>query len=332
MSGASGSSNSSFHMTSDRAGQPAPPPFVSPHDTAVGLAAALGAFVIWGIAPVYFKAVGAAGPLEVVSHRVVWTVLMLGGLVAALGRLDRLAAVVSSPRLLRASLISTLLICTNWLVFIWAVNADLVLHASLGYYINPLVNVLLGMLFLGERLNRWQTAAVILAAVAVGNLILALGVVPWVSLTLGFSFGFYALVRKRAGVDPLVGLLIETSLLAPVGLAFLLWLGATDGGQFWTGGPWISVLLFVSGLVTGVPLVLFLTGAQKLTLASIGLMQYLAPTMHFLLAVLAFGEPFTSAHLVTFAVIWTGLALYSWDAIRRYRHARRTLPPEALTQ
>lgn len=315
-------------MSTDRPGQPSPPAPASPHDTTVGLCAALGAFIIWGIAPVYFKAVGDAGPLEVVSHRVVWTVVMLGGLVAALGRLDQLAAVFASRRLLQASLLSTLLISTNWLVFIWAVGNDLVLHASLGYYINPLVNVLLGMVFLGERLNRWQIAAVVLATIAVGNLILALGVVPWVSLTLAFSFGFYALVRKRAGVDPLVGLLIETSLMAPVGLAFLLWLGATDGGQFWTGGPWISFLLFVSGLVTGVPLILFLTGAQRLTLASIGLMQYLAPTMHFLLAVLAFGEPFTTAHLVTFAVIWTGLALYSWDAISRYRYARRALAPE----
>ncbi|NBC33205.1 MAG: EamA family transporter RarD [Alphaproteobacteria bacterium] len=319
-------------MSSDPTARPVPPAPPNPHDTTVGLAAALGAFVIWGIAPVYFKAVGAAGPLEVVSHRVVWTVLMLGGLVAVLGRLDRLAAVFSSPRLLRASVLSTLLISTNWLVFIWAVNSGLVLHASLGYYINPLVNVLLGMLFLGERLNRWQTAAVILAAIAVANLILSLGVVPWVSLTLAFSFGFYALVRKRAGVDPLIGLLIETSLLAPFGLAFLLWLGAIDGGQFWTGGPWISVLLFVSGLVTGVPLVLFLTGAQRLTLASIGVMQYLAPTMHFLLAVLAFGEPFTGAHLVTFAIIWTGLALYSWDAMSRYRQTRRALAPETLSQ
>lgn len=319
-------------MSTDPAGRPAPPATATPHDTTVGLCAALGAFIIWGIAPLYFKAVGAAGPLEVVSHRVVWTVLMLGGLVAALGRLDQLFAVFANRRLLRASLLSTLLISTNWLVFIWAVGNDLVLHASLGYFINPLVNVSLGMLFLGERLNRWQTAAVILAAIAVGNLILALGVVPWVSLTLAFSFGFYALVRKRAGVDPLVGLLIETSLMAPVGLAFLLWLGATDGGQFWTGGPWISILLFISGLVTGVPLILFLTGAQRLTLASIGLMQYLAPTMHFLLAVLAFGEPFTTAHLVTFAIIWMGLALYSWDAISRYRNLRRVMAPETSTR
>ena len=302
-------------MASHQTGRPAEPALSTPHDSTVGVAAALGAFILWGLAPIYFKAVMVASPLEVVSHRVVWTVIMLGGLVAALGRLDHIAAVFSSRRLLRASVLSTVLISINWLVFIWAVSNGLLLQASLGYFINPLVNVSLGMLFLGERLNRLQILAVILATLAVLNLIVSLGVVPWVSLTLAFSFGFYALVRKRAAVDPLAGLLIETMLMAPLGLVFLIWLAATGAGQFWVGGPSISVLLFLSGLVTSVPLVLFLTGANRLTMATIGLMQYLAPTLHFLLAVLAFGEPF--------AVIWVGLAIYSYDAMSRYRKARR---------
>ena len=311
-------------MASQDSSRPVEPALTPSQDTTIGVAAAIGAFVLWGLAPLYFKAVASADPLEVVAHRVVWTVLMMGGLVAALGRLDQVIAVLASRKLLLASVVSTVLISTNWLVFIWAISNDLLLQASLGYFINPLVNVLLGMLFLGERLNRLQITAVGLATIAVLNLVVSLGVLPWVALSLAFSFGFYALIRKRAAVDPLVSLLIETLLTAPIGLLFLLWLGATGGGQFWTGGPWISVLLLLSGLVTAAPLILFLTGAQRLTMATIGLMQYLAPTLQFLLAVLAFGEPFTTAHLVTFAVIWVGLAIYSWDAVSRYRQSRRS--------
>lgn len=316
-------------MASQDSGRTVGPALETSRDGTVGVAAALGAFILWGIAPIYFKAVISADPLEVVSHRVVWTVLILGGLVAALGRLDQVTAVFTNRRLLLASVLSTVLISTNWLVFIWAVSYDLLLQASLGYFINPLVNISLGMLFLGERLNRLQISAVLLATIAVLNLVVSLGVFPWVSLTLAFSFGFYALIRKKAAVDPLVGLLIETTLMAPLGLMFLLWLGATDGGQFWTGGPWITVLLLLSGIVTAAPLLLFLIGAQRLTMATIGLMQYLAPTLHFLLAVLLYGEPFTSVHLITFAVIWAGLGLYSWDAVSRYRQARRDMDATA---
>ncbi len=292
-------------------------------EAAIGLASGLTAFLIWGVVPLYFKALAMAGPLEIVAHRVVWTVLLLTALVLALGR-EREALLVLFSRRVGVYMLSTALVSTNWLLFIWAVVNDHVLDASFGYYINPLVNVLLGVVFLGERLNRWQLAAVGLAGIAVGNLIVGYGAVPWVALGLAFSFGFYALVRKMAHSDPLIGLVVETSLLAVPALAFLLWLEARGGGTFIAGGVVPSLLLVGSGVVTALPLLLFMHGARRLTLSTIGLMQYVAPTLQFLSAVLAFGEPFTRAHLISFSLIWIGLAIYSGDAVAHHRRRGAT--------
>lgn len=289
----------------------------------LGLAYALGAFLLWGVAPIYFKAVGAASPVEILAHRVVWTAIMMIGLIYALGKTDAVTDVLRQPRRLPIYALSTVLISINWLTYIYAISIDHLVDASLGYYINPLVNVLLGMMFLSEKLNRWQGLAVALAGIGVGYQLVAYGDVPWISLTLAFSFGFYALVRKKAKVDPLAGLLVETLLLTPVGLIYLFWLGSQDAGQFVMGGWWMSVLLIASGIVTGLPLILFMFGAQRLTLSTIGLMQYLAPTIQLVLAVAIFGEPFSPATMVTFAFIWLGLVVYSWDAFGTYRRARR---------
>lgn len=290
--------------------------------TAVGFAAAFGAFLFWGVAPLYFKAVGAAGPLEILSHRVLWTVVLLAGLIAALGKGRAVVAELGRPSRLGVYALTTVLVSANWLVYIYAILADQVLQASLGYFINPLVNVLLGVLFLSERLNRWRVAAVLLAAAGVAYQVVGYGAVPWISLALAFTFGFYALMRKKAGIDPFAGLLVETALLSPLALGYLVVLGAAGAGRFLVGDPVMDLLLVASGLVTGVPLVLFMIGAQRLTLSTIGLMQYLAPTIQFVLAIALFRESFTAAHLVTFACIWAGLALYSWDALRAYRGAR----------
>ena len=216
-------------------------------------------------------------------------------------------------------MITTMLVSSNWLVFIWAIQQDRILEASLGYYINPLVNVVLGMVFLSERLSRWQGVAVLLAAIGVGVMIVGVGTLPWVALSLALTFGFYALVRKKAKVDPLIGLLVETLLLLPAAAGYLIWLSSAGTGVFGPQDWAMSAMLIASGLVTGTPLVLFMYGAQRLNLSTIGLMQYLAPTIHFLLALLVFGEAFTLTHLITFLFIWSGLALYSWDAMARYR-------------
>ena len=287
--------------------------------TAIGAAAGLGAFLIWGFVPVYFKAIGHIPALEILAHRVVWTLAILIILVAALGRLREVIVSLTSHSRLGILMITTMLVSSNWLVFIWAIQQDRVLEASLGYYINPLVNVMLGMVFLSERLSRWQGVAVLLAAIGVGVMVVGVGTLPWVALSLALTFGFYALVRKKAGVDPLIGLLVETLLLLPVAAGYLIWLSSIGTGVFGPQDWTMSALLIASGLVTGTPLVLVMYGAQRLNLSTIGLMQYLAPTIHFLLALLVFGEAFTPTHLVTFLFIWSGLALYSWDAMARYR-------------
>ncbi len=308
-------------MDASTPGAPAQTP-IAGRRAAVGVATALGAFLLWGFAPVYFKAIDHLTALEILAHRVVWTLVILIVLVAALGRLHEVVRSLISRRRLGVLLITTVLVSSNWLIFIWAIQQDRLLEASLGYYINPLVNVLLGMAFLSERLSRRQGLAVLLAAIGVGVPIVALGTLPWVALGLAATFGFYALVRKKAQVDPLIGLLVETLLMLPAAAGYLVWLSVTGTGVFGLQDWGMSALLMASGLVTGTPLVLFMYGAQRLTLSTIGLMQYLAPSIHFLLALLVYGEPFTPAHLVTFLFIWAGLALYSWDTISRHRRAQ----------
>ena len=300
-------------------------------DATVGLAAALGAFLLWGLSPLYFWAVDSVGPWQIVAHRILWTFVLLALLLAALGRLGEVVATVRDWSRLRVFLVTTALITVNWTLFIWAILNDRLLEASLGYYINPLVNVLLGVVFLSERLTRWQGVAVALAALGCANLVIGYGSFPWIALTLAFSFGFYGLVRKQARADSLIGLMIETAILTPAMLAYLIWVAAQGGGVFWTGGIEISLLLVAAGLVTGTPLVLFTMGANRLKLSTMGLIQYVAPTIQFVLAVAVFAEPFTTAHLVTFACIWIGLALYSWDAVTASDRQRRRLADTAKT-
>jgi chloramphenicol-sensitive protein RarD len=292
---------------------------------AVGLAYAFGAFFAWGIAPIYFKAVKSVPALEVASHRALWSMLLLCGLVVVGKRLPQLRALISQPRLLGICAVTTVLITGNWLLFIWAVNEGRMLEASLGYFINPLVNVLLGVLFFKESLNRPQLAAVILAGIGVLLLVFAHGHLPIVSLSLAVSFGLYGLIRKKFQLDPVVGLLVETSLLTPFALGFLVWKASGGEGAFGTGGATITLLLIASGVVTAVPLVWFTEGAQRLRLSTLGLMQYIAPTGQFLLAVLVYGEPFTRTHAVTFAFIWASLAIYSADALLSARRQRQAL-------
>ncbi|MCA8907252.1 MAG: EamA family transporter RarD [Rhodospirillaceae bacterium] len=299
----------------------------------------MGAFLFWGFAPIYFKAVSVASPLEVLSHRVVWTVVLLGGLLAALGRLGGIAVELRRPGRLKTYIACTLLISANWLTFIWAVSHDHLLQASLGYYINPLVTIGLGVIFLSERLNRWQITAVVLAAAGVAVLVVGYGEVPWVSLVLAFSFGFYSLLRKRAAVDPQIGLQIETMLMLLPALAYLVVLEGSGEGLFIAGGWSISLLLVASGFVTAAPLILFMHGANRLTLTTIGVMQYIAPSLHFVLAVAVYSETLGTGQLITFAAIWLGLACYTGDAMVRRRQAARSarsaaaaaaaIPPEA---
>ncbi|MBP2228015.1 chloramphenicol-sensitive protein RarD [Azospirillum agricola] len=289
--------------------------------TASAFVAVIVSFLVWGLAnPVYFKLLGGIGPVEIVAHRVVWTVVLVGLGVLALKGPAAIAAAVGNWRRLGIFLVSTLLVTTNWTTFIWAIGQNRLVEASLGYYINPLVNVLLGVVFLGERLNRRQLAAVAIAGLAVAILVAAHGAVPWVALALALSFGFYALVRKKAAIDPVIGLLVETLLLLPAALAYLLWLGG--GGSFGhTAGG--SLLLVLAGPVTAVPLVLFMIGAARLKLSTVGVLQYLSPTCQLLLGVLVYGEPFTTTHALAFGCIWLALLVFSADALSTHRAAAR---------
>jgi chloramphenicol-sensitive protein RarD len=279
-----------------------------------GFLYALGAYFLWGLFPVYWKQLAAVPPLALLAHRVFWSFLFVAALIGLRRRGPELLRALRDPRARRAMALSTLLISVNWFLFIYAVNTDRVLSASLGYYMNPLLNVLLGRLVLGEKLRPAQLVAVALAAAGVANLAIARGGLPWISLTLAGTFALYGLVRKTAPVESLTGLAVETGLLAPVAVGYLL---LAPGTPLVPDLPWWKLLLLAgSGAATAVPLLWFAEGARRLRLTTLGVIQYVAPTCQFLLAV-AYGEPFTPAHGVTFALIWSAVAIYARDALRR---------------
>jgi len=301
-------------------GSSPPDPAAAARTTRAGVAYAAAAFLWWGLAPVYWKAVGSVPPENMIAWRVLFALAVLGGLFAlrpgglAAGR-RQLGAAFGAPRTRRTLALSAALLAVNWYTYIWAMGAERVLEASLGYYVNPLVNVLLGIVFLGERLRRPQGIAVVLAAAGVAVLTAEVGRIPWVALVLAGTFGVYGLLRKTVDAGPEVGLAVETILLAPLAalhLGVLASRGAAGGHP-----PLLWLLIAAAGLITVAPLVWFAHGARRLTLATLGLLQYLAPTGQFLLAVLLYREPFTAAHLAAFALIWTGLAVFTWDLRRR---------------
>lgn len=281
----------------------------------MGILAGLSAYFIWGIAPLYFKAVAEIPLWEVLAQRVFWSLVVCLIFLAVLRRWGELKSAIFNPKTRRALTISTLLITINWSIYIWAVAEGRVLEASLGYYINPLLNVALGVLVLKEKLSRLQAIAVGLAGLGVLNQAFALGHPPWVALTLGISFALYGLVRKRAPVESLTGLTVETGIVAPLALGYMVWLGATGHSSY--GDSWTTDLLLVGfGPLTAVPLLLFALAARRLKLSTLGFLQYVAPTLQFMLALVVWREPFTWVQGITFGLIWTALVFYSLDAIR----------------
>ena len=291
-----------------------------------GVTYGLAAYLIWGFFPLYFKALAGVTPLEILAHRIVWSVLSLALLLTVLRRWAGVRQAFAARRTLLTLSATTLLIAVNWLVFIYAVGAGKVLESSLGYFINPLVSALLGVLFLGEKLSRNQKASFFLAAAGVLLLTIQHGELPWIALTLAFTFGLYGLLRKQAPVDAIAGLTVETLLLFPFAAAYLGWLVYDGNSAFVVAPPRLTLLLACSGILTSTPLIWFAAAAKRLRLVTVGLMQYLVPTLHFLLAVFAFGELFTTAHLLSFALIWAGLVLYTVDAVKLLLAARRYQP------
>ena len=285
----------------------------------LGVAAALAAYILWGLAPIYFKWIDAVAPLEIIAHRILWSIPFLAGFLLLRDGRGFLQRMRLPPKTVAVLLLSGVLVVTNWLIFVWAVVNGQVLATSLGYFIGPLVNFLLGFLFLKERLTRIQTIGVLIAATGTVYLGWFLGTPPWISLSLAFSFGLYGLVRKVLGVGPMVGLLWETLLLAlPAGL-YIAW--AFQGGTLGFGhlGTRIDWLLVMAGLVTVLPLVWFNVAARNLKLSTVGFFQYIAPSMTFLLSVFLYNEPFTQGHAVAFTCIWFALAMVSVETILRSR-------------
>ncbi len=285
-------------------------------DTTTGVLYTGGAFLLWGLAPLYWKQLERLPATEVLAHRVAWSLPCLALLVAWSRRWHEVRSALGVSRTRVTLLATTLLIATNWFTFIWAVNNAHVLDASFGYYINPLVSVLLGYLFLGERLRRPQWLALGLAGAGVTILCSRHGL-PWISLVLASTFGLYGLLRKVVAAQALTGLFFEVAILAPIASAHLLWLAFGGQGAFARGDLSTDLLLACAGPVTAAPLLMFTFGARRLTLASVGFLQYLTPTGHFFLAVALFGEAFTGTHVAAFACIWAALALYSADLYRQ---------------
>ncbi|MCQ4164195.1 EamA family transporter RarD [Tahibacter harae] len=281
-----------------------------------GLFYALGAFVLWGVAPAYFKLIQQVPAAEIIVHRVIWSAVLIALVLLLSRRFVGWRHYRDNPRLLATLALSSSLITANWLIFVFAVNSGHLLDASLGYYINPIINVLLAVLFLGERLRLLQLAAVLLACLGVAYQVYELGRLPWVSLALALTFGFYGLLRKRVLLDALNGLGVETALMVPLALAYLVYLWSSGTAQFGHVSLRLDLLLMAAGVVTTIPLALFAAGAQRLPYTTIGFLQYISPSLAIVLAVGFYGEHFGQARAITFGLIWLGLLLFSWDAWR----------------
>jgi chloramphenicol-sensitive protein RarD len=301
----------------------APPSPVEARTDARGLAAAATAFFIWGLLPLYLRALEEVSILQVTSHRLVWGCIFAFIWLAARGAIGQVRVALSDPRTRWRLCASALLISINWITYMFGIATHRVVETSLGYFINPLVNVVLGVVLLSERLNPVQWTAVAIAAAGVTWLTWSTGTLPWISLTLAFSFGFYGLVRKLVQVDALAGFASETLLLLPIGLGYIVWSEIAGSGALTTGGLGLNLLLALGGPLTAVPLVLFAFGARRIPYSTVGLLQYIGPTIQLIIAVLVFREPFSGPRVLGFLLIWTALAIYACDGVWRTRRARR---------
>jgi chloramphenicol-sensitive protein RarD len=285
-------------------------------ETTNGVFAALLAYGLWGFLPILFRAIEAAGSVMIVAERIVWSLLLLAGILVFRGGFGEVQALFRDRRRVLVTLLSAVLLGGNWLLYVWAVETGQVLEASFGYFINPLVNVLMGMVLLGERQNRLQTLSILIAAVAIGIQALGLGNVPFIALGLALSFGFYGYFRKTAQLGPASGLFAETALLIPFALGYIVYNLMTFGPGLHTD-PAFFALMMLTGPATTTPLLFFAYAVRRLRLTTIGMFQYIAPSIQFLLAITLFGEHLNEWRLVSFALIWLSLAVFSYDSFRR---------------
>jgi chloramphenicol-sensitive protein RarD len=296
----------------------------------LGIASGLGAYALWGLFPLYFPLLEPAGGLEIVAHRVVWSLLFIGLLLTVVRRWSLVRAAVTDRRTMLVLAGAAVLISGNWLVFVYGVNSGHVVETSLGYFINPLVSVLLGVVVFGERLRALQWTAVGLAAVAVTVLTVEYGRPPWIALGLAFTFGLYGVMKKLVRVEAAPGLFLETALVALPAAAVLAVLHSQGEGSFGNLGAMHTALLVLSGLATAVPLLLFAAAARRVPLSTVGLLQYLTPCMHLTIGVFVYGEPMPAVRLIGFALVWAALALFTADTLRHARAGSRRAVAEAV--
>lgn len=293
-------------------------------DSPRGLAFALSAYVMWGFLPLYMKALAHIPAAEVIAHRVMWSVPVAGLVLIWLGRTADLATALRNPRMLGMGVVTAALISLNWGIYVWAIQNGHALDAALGYYINPLFSVFLGAVLLGEKLNRAQLVAIALAVFAVAVLTWDAGRLPVLALGMTLTWAAYAYFKKQLPIGPNQGFMLEVLLLLPFALIYAIWLQATRQSHFLNGVGFDSLMLALAGIVTAVPLILYANGAKLLRLSTIGILQYVAPTMIFLTAVFVFGEPFGTAKMVAFPMIWAALAIYTFGMVQSARSRNAT--------
>lgn len=280
---------------------------------------AIGAYALWGLLPIYWKWLRYVPATQVLCHRILWSFITLFVIILISRQWRTFREGIANLRVLRAYAVAAVLISINWLTYIWAVNAGFIVETSLGYFINPLLNVLLGVVFFRERLRPWQWAAIALATTGVVYLTFAYGSLPWIALTLAFTFGAYGLVKKTAPLGSLHGLTLETSVLLVPAIMFLVYSDRAGNGALFNSGAMSDALLMGAGIITAVPLLLFSSAARRIPLSLIGILQYIAPTLQFLLGVLVYKEPFTATKFMGFGIVWAALIIYGVEGLMTYR-------------
>ena len=290
-------------------------------DTLRGFGFALTAYLLWGFLPLYMKAVAHISPAEIIAHRVIWSLPVAGAVLIWLGRTADILPALRNPRMLAMAACTAALITVNWGIYVWAIGSGHALDAALGYYINPLFSVFLGAALLGERLTLTQKLAIGLAAIAVAVLTFESGKLPVAALGLTVSWGIYAYLKKSLPIGPNQGFFLEVLILSPFAAGYILWAAITGHGHFFAGVPFDTGMLLCAGFITAVPLMIYANGAKLLRLSTIGILQYIAPTMIFLMAVLVFNEPFGTARMIAFPMIWAALVIYTTSMVRTARAA-----------
>jgi chloramphenicol-sensitive protein RarD len=298
----------------------------SPDQTKAGVLFAIAAYTMWGVAPMYFKALTHIPAPEILMHRVAWSVLVLVILIVGLKHMRKVQEALRSGKVILTLLLAGALLAGNWLLFIWAVNNNFMLEASLGYFINPMINVFFGRVFLGERLRPIQQLAVAFAIIGVCASVFSYGQPPWVALTLATSFSIYGLLRKQVNVDSMPGLFIETSMMLPVAMVYWIFFANVTRDLTVNSSSLNSLLLF-AGIITTAPLLCFTAAARRIKYSTLGMLQYIGPSLMFALAVLVYDETLSQARLVTFALVWSGLVIFTYDSLHQYRKTKRVQKP-----